>query len=229
MAEPLLVFENITLHSEEGKALFVDFHWTVQRSAKINVRTTSSRTATALFRLAAGVLHPQEGQVVLDGSPLGPHAFDHPYLHRGALGWVPRDGGLLANLDLLGNLCLPLIFTKRMERSQAETKVLKALDHAGLSEVANHRPHALDPSERWLGSLIRAWLMEPELWLVDQPSSSLHHHHQESAATLLGEAVSSHATLVIAGDYGWVPWNSMQVVRLEHGKLTPGDRDAVRT
>ena len=229
MADPLLSFEDVSLHSEEGKVIFEDTHWSVERSAKINLRTPSSRTATALFKLAAGVLHPQKGQVLLEGVPLGAYAFDHPFLRRGALGWIPRDGGLLVNMSLLENVALPLLFVRDMARSAAEARALEALDQVGLAEAAYHRPHALDASERWMGALARAWVMEPELWLVDQPSGTLHRRHQEAAAMFLDQVASSPTTLIAAGEEGWMPWISMQVTRLDHGKLAPGEHDAVRT
>jgi ABC-type ATPase involved in cell division len=228
MGDPLLVFEDVVLRSEEGKTLFEELEWSIERSAKINLRT-SSRAATALFKLAAGVLHPQKGQVILDGTPLGPYAFDHPFLHRGALGWVPRDGGLLVNMSLLGNVALPLLFVKDMSHSEAEAKAMEALEQAGLGEVADHRPHALDSSERWMGTLVRAWVMEPELWLVDPLTGTLHRRHQETAAALLDQIASSPATLIASGEESWMPWISMQVTRLDHGKLAPGEHDAVRT
>lgn len=229
MADPLLSFEDVSLRSDEGKVLFEGLQWSVDRSAKINLRTPQARTATTLFKLVAGVLHPQRGRVVLDGTPLGPHSFDHPFLHRGALGWVPRDGGLLVNLTLEENIVLPLVFTKDLRRAQAEARATETLERVGLAEVADHRPHALDPSERWMGALARAWVMEPELWLVDQPSGSLHHRHQETAAALLDQVASSPTTLIASGDEGWMPWISMQVMRLDHGKLASGEHDAVRT
>jgi predicted ABC-type transport system involved in lysophospholipase L1 biosynthesis ATPase subunit len=164
----------------------------------------------------------------LDGIPLGPYAFDHPFLHRGAMGWVPREGGLLVNQSLLVNVALPLMFTKGMGRSAAETLAAKALDEAGLAEVAGHRPHVLDPRERWLGALVRAALMEPELWLVDPPSGALNHWMQSSASVILDRAVASSAAMVVVGGDSWVPRSAMQALGLENGRMLPKDSDAIR-
>ncbi len=229
MADVILQFEDVVLHSEEGKIVFQGLDWSLDRGLKVNLRAVPASQASALFGLAAGITHPHRGQVMLDGTPFAPYAHDHPFLRRGALGWVPREGGLLVNLSLVDNIVLPLIFAQRTKRSEAEAKAAEALQATGLQEVADHRPHALDPSERWLGALARAWAMAPELWLVDEPSGSLHRRHQEAAATILDQVASSPATVVIAGDEGWIPWISMQVMKLEHGKLKHGDHDAVRT
>jgi predicted ABC-type transport system involved in lysophospholipase L1 biosynthesis ATPase subunit len=228
MADPLLVFEGVVLRSEEGKVLLHGLDWSLARGAKVNVRITSGGDASALLRLASGLTQPQEGRIILDGIPLGPYTFDHPFLHRGAMGWVPREGGLLVNQSLLVNVALPLMFTKRMGSSAAEALAAKALDEAGLAEVADHRPHVLDPRERWLGALVRAALMEPELWLVDPPSGALNHWMQSSASVILDRAVASSAAMIVVGGDSWVPRSAMQALGLENGRMLPEDSDAIR-
>jgi polar amino acid transport system ATP-binding protein len=223
MADSLLVFEDVVLRSEEGKSVFHGLGWSLERGARVNVRAASSGDASALLRLASGLLHPQEGRIILDGIPLGPYAFDHPFLKRGAVGWVPREGGLLVNQSLLANVALPLMFTKGMRRAVAEAAATEALEQAGLSEVIHQRPHALDPGERWLGALVRATVMEPELWLVDQPSSVLDLGRQGTAGALFDRAAASSSAMVIAGDDSWIPRTSTQRIRLENGRLIPED------
>ena len=223
MAEPLLVFEGVVLRSEEGKVVFHGLDWSLESGTKVNVRITSGGDASALLRLASGLAHPQEGRVVLDGIPLGPYSFDHPFLRRGAMGWVPREGGLLVNQSLLVNVALPLMFTKGIGRTAAESLAAHALDEAGLSEVVDHRPHVLDPRERWLGALVRATVMEPELWLVDQPPGALNRKMRGTVDLLLDRAVASPAAMVIVGDDSWIPRTSMQGIGLENGKLVPGE------
>lgn len=219
MADPLLVFEGVALRSEEGKVVFRDLDWSLERGAKVRVRAASGQDASVLLRLASGLALPQEGRVILDGVPLGPYTFDHPFLARGAVGWVPREGGLLANQTLLANVALPLLFTKRMGRSDAESLASRALEEAGIPDLAGHRPHTLDPGERWLGALIRAALMTPELWLVDQPPGMLTRRIQETASALLERAASSSSAMLIVGEASWLPRTSMQALGLDNGRL----------
>ena len=130
---------------------------------------------------------------------------------------------MLVNQSLLVNVALPLMFTKRMERTAAESMAARALEQAGLMEVSDQRPHVLDPRERWLGALVRAAVMEPELWLVDQSPGDLDQRMRESAAIILEQAASSSAAMVIVGDESWIPRTSMQTIRLENGRLIPGE------
>ena len=225
---PLLLIEGAVLRSDEGKEIFSQLHWSLPHGAKVRIQGASESGATALLRMAAGLTHPQKGRVILDGVPLGPYTFDHPFLRRGALGWVPTEGGLLVNQSLLANVALPLMFTKGMSRTAAENMAAEALDQAGLSDLANHRPHVLDPRERWLGALVRAFVMEPELWLVDQIPGVLDRRMQDSAISILDRVAASSATVVIVGDELWTPRTQAQAIRLENGRLTYEDTDAIR-
>jgi ABC-type ATPase involved in cell division len=219
MVEPLLAFEALFLESGEGRLIFQSFTWSLDRAAKINLKLAAGGDAIALLKLAAGALHPQRGRVVLDGVPLGPYAFDHPFLRRGALGWVPKEGGLLVNQTLLANVALPLMFVKGIARTSAEALASEALNLAGLTEVASHRPHALEPVERWLGALVRASIMDPELWLVAPPPGELPPPLREAAYAILGQAASSKAAMILAMDETWFPAIATQTIRLEQGKM----------
>ncbi|HWQ08844.1 MAG TPA: ATP-binding cassette domain-containing protein [Holophaga sp.] len=221
MADPLLQFEHVSFRSEGGRLVLEAADWTLARGAKVDLRAASSHNVAALFRLAAGLAVPQAGQVLLDGIPLGPHTFDHPFLGRGALGWVPREGGLLANQSLLQNIALPLMFTKGMDRASAEALADRTLEEAGLGHMAAHRPHALDPGERWLGALVRAAAMDPELWLVDHPPAGLSRADQAAAAAVLGRAAASPASMAIAALAAWIPGARLQAIGLDNGSLVP--------
>jgi predicted ABC-type transport system involved in lysophospholipase L1 biosynthesis ATPase subunit len=212
-----LLVEGVVLRSEEGRILFDGLDWSLARGARVRVRAPFAGDAAPLLRLAAGLAHPQAGSVRLDGTPLGPYAFDHPFLRRGALGWVPREGGLLVNQTLLANASLPLRFTKGARRAAAEARAAEALEAAGLAAVADHRPHALEPRERWLGALVRAALMEPELWLVDLPRGEL----PEAARVILDRAAASSAALVVTGGESWNPGESTQALGWVDGRLVP--------
>jgi len=214
MAEALLVIEGVVLRSEEGRTLFEGLDWSLARGGRARVR---GGDGSPLLHLAAGLAHPQAGRVLLDGIPLGPYTFDHPFLHRGALGWLPRNGGLLVNQSLLANVALPLMFTKRMGRLPAEARAADALAEAGLAALAEHRPHALEPRERWLGALVRAAVLEPELWLVDLPLGEV----PEAARVMLDRAAASSAALVITGVESWSPGESTRTLGWVDGRLVP--------
>jgi len=217
----LLRLNQVTLRNQEGRAVFQTLDWSLPRGGRVHLQGTSGQGASAFLRLCAGLAHPQEGTVFLDGHPLGPYTFDHPFLKRGGIGWVPTGGGLLANLDLCANVALPLRFLRGHSRNQALGIARDQLEQAGLSALLGLRPHALEPRDRWMGALVRAAVSAPELWLLDQPPEGMN-HLPDCVAVLLKEAVSNLGTaFLVVGSRLW-SGVEQEVVHLEQGRIVPG-------
>lgn len=181
--------------------VFRNLNWSLPAGGRARVHAPSIAWTTALLRLCAGLDDPEEGRVILNETPLSPFDFAHPFLKDGGIGWVPREKGLLANLSLCANVALPLRFLRGYSRVRAEELARQWLEASGLSAQAEDRPHALEPRERWLGSLIRAAASEPRLWLLDHPPSRLDPRERADASRILREAAAKPDTaFVIAGD-----------------------------
>ena len=220
MDEPLLAFEGVGLRSRGGRPVLDGLDWQVPRGARVRIAAERGAGSSALLRLAAGLAHPSSGRVVLDGVPLDPYRFDHPFLRRGSVAWVPENGGLVANLTLLQNVALPLRFVKGMGLAVAERAALEVLQNLGLSEQAPLRPAALTARDRHLGVLARSALAAAELWLCDLPLDGLHGEGLEVALRLVEEALATTgATLLVVGEgpaYGRI---APAAVRLQDGHL----------
>lgn len=224
MAEPILLFDAVSLRSLEERTIFAGLTWSLPRGMCVVLRCGSGSIATTLLHLAAGLIQPEEGHVILDGFPLHAQAFDHPFLKRGALGWLPTEGGLIENLSLLGNVTLPLCFVKGLRIQDAESLAMEVLATVGLHHLASLRPHGLELRERWLGAVVRAALMEPELWLVDRPPGDLDTATKEAARHLLTTSLNKPGTSALLI---WDEWDHLalptQFVKLEGGKILPED------
>lgn len=197
----LVRIEGVNLEGAEGRVVFQDLDWNLPLGGRARIHAPSGGGATALLRLCAGLADPRAGRVVLDGVPLTPHAFAHPFLKRGGIGWIPKEGGLLVNLNLLANVALPLRFLRGHTRARAEEIALAWLESIGLGARAFDRPHALEPWECWLGALVRAAAAEPNLWLLNLPPASLDPEARAHATRLLRLAAANPETsfIIIGG------------------------------
>jgi predicted ABC-type transport system involved in lysophospholipase L1 biosynthesis ATPase subunit len=141
-------------------------------------------------------------------------------LKRGGIGWVPTEGGLLANLSLLANVALPLRFLRGHSRDRAEALAQQCLERTGLASQAGLRPHALEPRDRWLGALARAAVTKPSLWLLDQPPGRLEALELHAAEGLLLEAAQDPATAFVVAGPDWKLAGAE--FHLKEGRLVPG-------
>lgn len=224
MAEPLVAFEGVGLRSQEGREVFDRLEGVVRRGERWRLVLERGGGGSALLRLVAGLAHAGEGRVVLDGVPLRPHGFGHPFLRRGAVGWVPQEGELVSNLTLLQNLALPLRFVRGVPRGEAEERAAAMLERVGLADHAGVRPHGLVRREKTLAAMARSTLMEAELWLLDRPFEDLDGRRLARAMELVGEALQRPEVTVLAvGESGPCLELFPDTLRLEGGRFVASE------
>ena len=170
---PELLLEGIHLDGPHGRPVFdaLDLHLMAGASMLVEGGTGSSRGQ--LLRLAAGLIEPTQGRVVLSGIQVWPGEGLTGLKGRLRLGFAFGRGGLLANLSLLDNLELPLLFSSAQNRLQIRDRVMGELAGFDLEALSGQRPHMLDGRVRTLANLIRVKLMDPQIILLDDPYEEL--------------------------------------------------------
>jgi len=221
MPEPLVTFEGVSLRSPAGRPILSGADWTLERGERVRIGGGRGAGATVLLRLCAGLAHPLAGAVVLAGVPHHPFRFDHPFLRRGGVAWVPQEGELISNLTLLQNVALPFRFVHGKGQEEADEAARALLSRLGLGDEAGHRPDALSRQERKLGALARSALGGAELWLVDRLLDGLDEGERDRALDVLRERLEPPGvTMLISGDDPVLERLAPRTLRLEGGRLS---------
>lgn len=169
----------------------------VPQGATLLLRGNSGAGKSTWLALAAGLLTPTAGEVVMAGQPLsGLSRTGRDAWRAHHLGFLPQKLHLSDALSVERNLALAFFAAGVRENRAA---VQRALDVLGVGDLAGRRPSQLSGGQAQRVALARAILMEPKVILADEPTASLDDEAAVNALGLLRDCASKcHATLVIA-------------------------------
>jgi ABC-type Fe3+/spermidine/putrescine transport system ATPase subunit len=119
------------------------------------------------LRAVAGFETADEGEILLRGAPI-----HHLPPNRRGVGLVFQRHALFPHLNVRDNIWFGLK-QHRVPRQIAERRVLDALDLVGLRGFEDRWPAQLSGGQQQRVALARSLVLEPPLFLLDEPLSSL--------------------------------------------------------
>jgi ABC-type methionine transport system ATPase subunit len=180
----LLAIQHVSKTFQRGRnesPALLDVSLTVDAGEIVGVWGRRFSGRTTLLRIAAGLEAPDHGRVLLDGTPVA----DHPegtlrrrvaYCHTN---FAPAHAELVVE-----HVAVPLLAVgTRIDR--ACTRAQAMLDRLGAGACAELRPHELAQGELVRVVLARALLQQPQVLLIDEPTSGVDLLEREDLLTTL--------------------------------------------
>ncbi|GAA1389233.1 ABC transporter ATP-binding protein [Pseudonocardia kongjuensis] len=143
----------VDARSGAPQTVLEDFSLTVDDGELVAVVGASGTGKTTLLHIVAGLTVPERGTVEIGRPRLGV-VFQQPRL----LDWLPVRQNVVLALDAAG-----------LDPAAADT----VLDAVGLTEYAGAYPSVLSGGQRQRVAVARAFAVEPDLVLLDEPFSAL--------------------------------------------------------
>lgn len=125
---------------------------------------------STLLRLIAGLEKFQGGDIAINDTWMTDEGIEE---HRKKVGFVFQDHNLFSHLSIYENIALVLEKVHGRKREDFETDVQKSLAYFGLDEHMHKLPHQISGGQSQRASIVRALSIEPEIMLLDEPTSSL--------------------------------------------------------
>lgn len=153
---------------------------------------------SSLLRLCAGLLAPGSGEVALDGAALGALA---PQIRARRIAYLPPDGASawpmpVRRIVALGRV--PHLKPLRQLTPADEAAIDRALDKAGIADLAARPFDQLSSGERARALLARALATEADLILLDEPTAALDPRHQLGVMEILRAEAGRGALVIVA-------------------------------
>ena len=156
MTEPILTFANVSKSFKEICAL-EEINFSINQGEFLALIGPSGCGKSTVLRLASGLEKQTTGEIDLLTKKVG-----YVFQDANLMPWrtVRKNIGLLAELE-------------KFDREKIKKKTDEVLKLVGLEEFANHYPIALSGGMKMRASLARSLVLDPELFLFDEPFGAL--------------------------------------------------------
>jgi ABC-type nitrate/sulfonate/bicarbonate transport system ATPase subunit len=175
----MLDIQNLTVSYKTEKSILKalgPFDLQIQTGDIIAIIGPSGCGKSTLLHVLSGILRDYSGAVRLEGEPLNPK-------HH-AIGFIPQNFGLLPWKNIEKN-CLLSLKIKNMPIDEAQQKRIDyIMNKLGIADLKHRYPKELSGGQKQRAAIARAFIMNPDLLLMDEPFSALDALTREEAQEL---------------------------------------------
>jgi NitT/TauT family transport system ATP-binding protein len=145
---------------------------------------------TTLMNIVGGFVRPSEGQVLLDDKPVVSPGPDRGVIFQeyGVFPWLTVRGNIEFGLRLRANRA------HAADRAEITTRYMALM---GLSDFADHHPKHLSGGMRQRLALARAYAVQPEFLLMDEPFGALDAQTRTAMQDLLLHVLATEGKTVL--------------------------------
>jgi putative ABC transport system ATP-binding protein len=153
----------------------------------VSVMGPSGSGKSTLLNVLGLLDAPTTGRVVLDGQPVNGFGDRRlAALRNREVGFIFQSFHLIADLDALDNVQIPLLYRALSNRERRE-KAEIALERLGLTARVHHYPTQLSGGQQQRVAIARAIVGGPRLLLADEPTGNLDSKTGEDVMQILEE------------------------------------------
>jgi phospholipid/cholesterol/gamma-HCH transport system ATP-binding protein len=151
---------------------------------------------SVLLKHVAGLMKPDRGRVILDGHDMNLLRGKELRNLRNRLGFLFQGGALFDSMNIFDNVAFPLKEKTKLRPKEIREKVFHELEQVGLTGSENKYPSQISGGMVRRASIARALIEEPEIMLIDEPTTGL---DPVTGQTILSLIDSCHRRLGFSG------------------------------
>lgn len=175
--------------------------FTVEKGQTVAVIGPSGSGKSTMLRCLIDLEKADGGSIIIDGAALvneGKYVDDAQAKNVCMkMGMVFQSFNLFPHMSVMKNLITAPVLVNKEEKKQAEEKAIKLLEKVGLADKADAMPSQLSGGQAQRVAIARALMMEPEILLFDEPTSSLDPQLTAEVLTVMKELANEKMTMVV--------------------------------
>ncbi len=211
-------FKNITFSYDSTREILHDVSFTVRKGETVALVGPSGGGKSTLSELIPRFYDPQQGQILIDGKPLGDYTQQSL---RAKMGIVSQDT-ILFNDTIRANIAMGREDITD-EQIVAAAKVANAHDfilqtEAGYETNVGDRGMKLSGGQRQRLSIARAVLRNPEILILDEATSALDTESEKLVQEALTTLLEGRTSVVIAHRLSTIH-NADRIIVIDSGRI----------
>ena len=168
----MIQFKHVSKHYPGGHQALHDIDFTLAAGEMTFLTGASGAGKSTLLKLAALLLRPSSGDIVIQNKSLRALKKNEIAAHRARFGITFQFPHLLHDRSVFENVALPL-HLQGFSRHQTIKRVQGALDKVGLLSKEKILPVHLSGGEQQRVGIARAIVHKPDWLLADEPTGNL--------------------------------------------------------
>ena len=221
----MLEFVNLTKEYQRGGRNFRavnNVNLQIESGGFVNIIGRSGSGKSTLLNLAAGMLTPTSGSVILDGEDISRKTDSAlSFIRNNKIGFIPQGVSALPNLTVRENILLP--FYLYPHGGDGEGRAYLLMGSMRIEHLADSYPSELSGGELRRVIIARAVMNSPKLIIADEPTSDLDINSAREVMEIFSRINSEGtAILMVSHDLDNLRYGR-QVFTMSEGTLTEGN------
>ena len=225
MSETILSMRGIVKQycmGDEIQTVLRGVHLDVQQGEFVAVLGPSGSGKSTLMNIIGCLDTPNEGTYTLHGRDVqGLDESELAQVRSREIGFIFQSFQLLARLDALQNVELPLIY-HGMPASERPARARQMLERVGLADKLHHYPNQLSGGQQQRVAIARALANNPTILLADEPTGALDQQTGRQVMGLFHDLNEEGHTIIMSTHDIAIARHARRIVRILDGMLTEG-------
>jgi len=203
------------------RVVLKDIDFRIEKGENLVVFGKSGSGKSVLIKCMAGLLSPDDGEVLMLGEKIESLKNQELNILRKRIGFLFQSAALYDSMTVRENLQFPLRDLKRKKKSEIDALVMEALENVGLEDAINKMPSELSGGMRKRIGLARTLILKPEIILYDEPTTGLDPITSKEISELILEIQKKYntASVIITHDVECARIVANRIIIIKEGLL----------
>jgi len=200
----------------------IDVNFSVKRSEVVSVIGPSGSGKSTLLRSLNLLVKPDSGSLQIGDQQINTASLSHRQIadFRRQTSMVFQHYNLFKNKTALENITEILICARKFTKNEARERGMELLAQVGLSHKADAYPATLSGGQQQRVGIARALSVEPQVILLDEPTSSLDPEMRREVLNLIASLAERSLTMmIVTHEMSFARDVSDRIFFMEQGKI----------